>query len=131
MNHNIAALYTKLSSLLELCVGAILLAAILVGALLLAVDLTGTLISNPRLLDLNQSLGDALSLVVGIEFVKMLVKHTPEAVVEVLLFAIAREMVVVHSGSLETLMGVTAVGIIFLIRKYLSPPVSGEGTMGN
>ena len=110
--------------------GAILLAAILVGALLLAVDLTGTLISNPRLLDLNQSLGDALSLVVGIEFVKMLVKHTPEAVVEVL-FAIAREMVVVHSGSLETLMGVTAVGIIFLIRKYLCPPVSGEGTMGN
>ena len=68
---------------------------------------------------------------VGIEFVKMLVKHTPEAVVEVLLFAIAREMVVVHSGSLETLMGVTAVGIIFLIRKYLCPPVSGEGTMGN
>ena len=81
-------------------------------------------------MDLNQVLGDALALVVGIEFIKMLVKHAPEAVVEVLLFAIAREMVVTHAGSAETLMGVIAVGIIFLIRHYLCPPKPARGEGG-
>lgn len=56
----------------------------------------------------------------------MLVKHAPESVVEVLLSAIAREMVVVHAGSFEAPMGVTAVGIIFVIRKYLCPPAASS-----
>lgn len=112
---------TKTSAFLEFFVAAVLLIAILAGAVLLAVNLISDLIHNPQSVNLNQVLGDALALVVGIEFIKMLVKHAPEAVVEVLLFAIAREMVVTHAGSAETLMGVIAVGIIFLIRHYLCP----------
>lgn len=129
MNRITASYITKISAFLEFFVAAILLIAILAGSVLLAVNLTGDLIHNPHVVDLNQVLGDALALVVGIEFIKMLVKHAPEAVVEVLLFAIAREMVVTHSGSAETLMGVIAVGIIFLIRHYLCPakPAGGEG----
>lgn len=129
MNRIMASYITKISAFLEFFVAAILLIAILAGAVLLAVNLTGDLIHNPHVVDLNQVLGDALALVVGIEFIKMLVKHAPEAVVEVLLFAIAREMVVTHSGSAETLMGVIAVGIIFLIRHYLCPakPAGAEG----
>ena len=103
VNRATAAYFTKIAAFLEFFVAAILLVVILAGAILLAVNLTGDLIHNPQLVDLNQVLGDALALVVGIEFIKMLVKHAPEAVVEVLLFAIAREMVVTHAGSAETL----------------------------
>lgn len=39
-------------------------------------------------------LGDALTLLIGVEFVKMLAKHTAENLLEVLMFAIARQMVV-------------------------------------
>ena len=120
VNRATAAYFTKIAAFLEFFVAAILL----------AVNLTGDLIHNPQLVDLNQVLGDALALVVGIEFIKMLVKHAPEAVVEVLLFAIAREMVVTHAGSAETLMGVIAVGIIFLIRHYLCPPKPARGEGG-
>ena len=128
MNRITASYFTKISAFLEFLVAAILLVAILAGAILLAVNLTGELIHNPQTVDLNQVLGDALALVVGIEFIKMLVKHAPEAVVEVFLFARARELVVTHAGSAETLMGVVAVGIIFLIRHYLCPvkQVSGD-----
>ena len=35
----------------------------------------------------------ALNLAVGVEFVKMLCKHTPETIIEVLLFATARQMI--------------------------------------
>ena len=123
VNRATAAYFTKIAAFLEFFVAAILLVVILAGAILLAVNLTGDLIHNPHL-------GDALALVVGIEFIKMLVKHAPEAVVEVLLFAIAREMVVTHAGSAETLMGVIAVGIIFLIRHYLCPPKPARGEGG-
>ena len=64
-------------------------------------------------------LSNALALVVGVEFVKMLCRHTAETMVEVLLFATARQMVVEHLGPIETLVGVLAIGILFAIRKYL------------
>ena len=49
---------------------------------------------------------DAMTIVVGIEFVKMLMLHTPRAVTDVLLFAIARQLVVNHSSAVDTLLGV-------------------------
>ena len=64
-------------------------------------------------------LGNALTLLIGVEFVKMLAKHTAENLLEVLMFAIARQMVVEHLNMVETLIGVIAIAVIFAIRKYL------------
>ena len=64
-------------------------------------------------------LGNALTLLIGVEFVKMLAKHTAENLLEVLMFAIARQMVVEHLNMVETLIGVVAIAGIFAIRKYL------------
>ncbi len=66
-----------------------------------------------------QFLGNALTLLIGVEFVKMLAKHTAENLLEVLMFAIARQMVVEHLNMVETLIGVVAIALIFAIRKYL------------
>ena len=51
--------------------------------------------------------------------VKMLAKHTAETLLEVLMFALARQMVVVHETMIDTLIGIVALGAIFAIRKYL------------
>ena len=64
-------------------------------------------------------LGNALTLLIGVEFVKMLAKHTAENLLEVLMIAIARQMVVEHLNMVETLIGVVAIAVIFAIRKYL------------
>ena len=64
-------------------------------------------------------LGNALTLLIGVKFVKMLAKHTAENLLEVLMFAIARQMVVEHLNMVETLIGVVAIAVIFAIRKYL------------
>ena len=64
-------------------------------------------------------LGNALTLLIGVEFVKMLAKHTAENLLEVLMFAIARQMVVEHLNMVETLIGVVAIAVTFAIRKYL------------
>ena len=64
-------------------------------------------------------LANGLSLVVGVEFVKMLCTHTPGTVIEVLLFAIARQMIVGHVSGFEVLAGVAAIAGLFATHKFL------------
>lgn len=71
-------------------------------------------------------LSNVLMLVIGIEFIEMLVKHNPGSTLEVLLFAIVRHMLVGHGSSLENLLSVLAVGVIFLIRKFAFSESFGE-----
>ena len=61
----------------------------------------------------------ALDIVIGIEFIKMLAKHSPGSVLEVLLYAIARHMIVGHEDAVQNLVSVGAIALIFIIRKYL------------
>lgn len=67
-------------------------------------------------------LENAMNLAVGVELVKMLCKHTPGTVVEVLLFAIARQIVVSHSSVINTFLGVACIVVLFATRKYLFLP---------
>lgn len=64
-------------------------------------------------------MANAFLIVMGIEFVKMLMLHTYGAVIDVLLFAIARQMIISHEEPMQTLMSVGAVAGIFAIKKYL------------
>ena len=61
-------------------------------------------------------LEQAFNLVIGIEFIKMLAKHTPGSAIEVLLFAMARQLVIGHMAPFENLLGIIAIAIIFIIR---------------
>lgn len=75
----------------------------------------------------NMFLQNALGLVVGAEFVKMLVRHTPDNVIEVLIFAISRHLIVYHLEIWEWLLGIICIGILFTIRKFLFTPFHREG----
>ena len=70
---------------------------------------------------LNNILGQILMLVIGVELVVMLSLHKPIAVIEFLLFDIARKLLLIPKTSsvLELLLGVIAIGGIFAIKKYL------------
>ncbi len=70
---------------------------------------------------LNDMLGQILLLVIGVELVVMLSLHIPGALLEVLLYAIARKMLLLpKSGGMgEILIGVIAIAGLFAIRKYL------------
>ncbi len=64
-------------------------------------------------------LGGAMNLAIGVEFIKMLCRHTPETVIEVLLFAIARQLVVVHTSPIENLITIISVAVLLAVRKFL------------
>ena len=64
-------------------------------------------------------LSHVLLLVVGLELAMMLIKHNPGSVLEVMLYAVSRKTLVSSSTTVELLLGVIALGLIFLIDKYL------------
>lgn len=109
----------RISGAVEVLLSIIVLVAILISSVSLVWELgilNGEFIAPDKL---DAFLGQALGLVVGVEFIKMLIRHTPGAVIEVLLFAIARQLIVYHTSILETLIGILAVGCAFAIRKFL------------
>lgn len=108
----------EFSYYLELLISIVLVAVIGVLTVKLAINIL-PIINSEQENVLNMMLGQAMTLAVGVEFVKMLCKHTPGTVIEVLLFAIARQMVVEHSTALETLVGVLAIAVLFGTRKFL------------
>ncbi len=103
----------------EVVVSVIIFTVIIISLFSLLYDLTQLSFLDMSESFFNTFLSRSLGLVVGLEFIKMLCKHTAETVVEVLMFAIARQMVVEHLTTFETLIGVLAIAILFFIRKYL------------
>lgn len=63
-------------------------------------------------------LSHLLLLVVGLELALMLIKHTPANVLEVMLYAIARKMLIYTNTTTDILIGVIALALIFIIDKY-------------
>lgn len=67
----------------------------------------------------NQFLQALFDIIIGIELLKMLCRHDLNSVVEVLMFTVAREMIINHMPIFETLIGIVAIAVLFSIRKFL------------
>ena len=104
---------------MEILLSVVILGVIALVGIRLVCDVTSREILSMNVDFFTEFLANALSLVVGVEFVKMLCQHSAQTVVEVLMFATARQMVVEHLGPNETLLGVISIAILFGIRKYL------------
>ena len=61
----------------------------------------------------------ARRLLIGAEMLKMITSYTIDSVVDVMLLAIARQMIVEHTSPQENLLAVLSVGVLFVIRKFL------------
>lgn len=59
------------------------------------------------------------NVVIGIEFMKMLCKPSSANIIEVLVFLIARHMIVQTTTPLEDLLSVISISILFLFRRFM------------
>ncbi|MDU4660143.1 MAG: phosphate-starvation-inducible PsiE family protein, partial [Clostridium butyricum] len=109
----------KVADMLETVIGILLAVSIGILVVYLIGDIKSIITNHSDLEVFNNYLAAAFNLVIGIEFIKMLCKHTPETVIEVLLFAIARQLIVEHTTTMENLVGIISIGILFATRKYL------------
>lgn len=112
------------AGILEVVLSGIVLAALLMSIVPL-VELMPGLLTDADSLEIRTFLERALDIVIGIEFIKMLAKHSPGSSLEVLLYAIARHMVVGHESALDNLISVGAIALIFVVRKFFFVPAFG------
>ena len=107
-----------LSEMLEIFMAALILIGFIINLIPLIKVLPAEMLSASED-SFHLFLERALTLVIGIEFVRMLIKHTPGSVLEVLLFTIARHMVISGGKGWDTVLNVAAIAGIFAIRRYL------------
>ena len=112
------------SSLLEILLSGLVLIGLLFSAVPLIKWMPGLLFYGNEV-EIRSFLERSLDIVIGIEFIKMLAKHSPGSSLEVLLYAIARHLVVGHDSALENLLSVGAIALIFIVRKFFFVPAFG------
>ena len=96
VNHNIRKHFNELiyntARYTEIVLSIVIIIVIALSGLRLILTTAGTSVMDMDTSFFTSFLSQALSLVVGVEFVKMLCRHSAQTVVEVLLFATARQM---------------------------------------
>jgi hypothetical protein len=114
----LVGLLDRVTYYIEAIVAILLLLAVITLLAVMICNQIGIQVSALDI-DFDNILSNVFTLVIGVEFTKMLCKHTAETVIEVLLFAIARQIVLSHGDALNMLLGVTAIAGLFAIKKYL------------
>ena len=71
------------------------------------------------LLDINGFLHNILTIVVGFEFVRMMIDTTPANILEVLTVAITRHVILSHDDYWSNLVCIACIAGLFAIRRYL------------
>lgn len=71
--------------------------------------------------DFNHYLHNILTIVVGLEFVRMLIDMTPANTIEVLIVAIARQVILTHDNPWSNLASVLCIAGLFATRRFLIP----------
>ncbi|WP_026653752.1 hypothetical protein [Butyrivibrio proteoclasticus] len=110
----------KMPNFLEKVVAAILLIGVIYGGFRLVIDAFAFVGAETDALEYIETLlASAFSVIIVIEFVRMLVRHSMNTIIEVLIFAIARGLVAGHEESLYVLIRVLAIAVLLFCRKYL------------
>ena len=113
---------TELLHWIEVTLAAVSVAFVAIGIAYLIGQLLGFSAAVEQA-DLQTSfeelLSDILLLVVGVELALMLVRRTPESLIEVMFFVVARKMLIKTDTFWDLILGVAALAGLFAIRKYL------------
>ena len=111
----------------EVVIAIVILAIVAVRAIEIVAEVFGLHLVILQL-PFDRILSMTLALVIGVEFTKMLFKHTPESVLDVLLFAIARQVVMYHERTMDLLFGIVAIAGLFAIKKFLVDKYAAENS---
>jgi len=109
----------KITNIIEVVVALFLLVIIAIRIFETGADIFSLNVSILSM-EFNKILSNALGLVIGLEFVKMLCRHCPEAVIDVLLFAVARHLVIYSNHeAVQLLVGMASIAGLFATKKFL------------
>ena len=109
----------EISYIIELFISILVGIAVAALAVWIVIDMFNPSFLQRGIDSLVVILDKAITLAIGAELIKMLCKHTPETIIEVLAFALARQLIVGHTAPWENLITVFAIAILFAVRRFL------------
>ena len=118
-DHRSEHFYRRVLHIIERFIAAIAILALL-GSL--GIELYQMVTSGSAYFaDVEHMLHNLLGIVVGLEFVRMLIDTTPANILEVLTVAITRHVVLSHDDPWSNLACIACIGGLFAIRRFLIP----------
>ena len=102
--------------ILERAVAVITLVVLVIS---LGIQIFELVINPASMADVSGFLHHTLTIVVGLEFVRMLIDTTPASILEVLTVAITRHVILSHDDPVSNLLSVACIAGLFAIRRYL------------
>ena len=119
MHHKIVHVIQKILHILEFII-SILTLVVIVAMIGMEVYRMCT-VPGEYFTSLDTYLHTILTIVVGLEFVRMLIDTTPANILEVLTVAITRHVVLSHDDPWSNLACIACIGGLFAIRRFLIP----------
>ena len=115
-DHRVEHFFRRILHTIERCIAAITI-IVLIAAL--GVELYKMVNTAGYLADISTYLHNVLTIVVGLEFVRMLIDTTPASILEVLTVAITRHVILSHDDPWSNVACVACIAGLFAIRRFL------------
>ena len=116
MNKKLNRFFYKAVHILEYMI-AVMTMLVLVG--LIAFEVYRMFSTDGYFDSADNYLHNILTIVVGLEFVRMLINLTPANTLEVLIVAMARQVILSHNDPLSNLCCIACIAGLFAIRRFL------------
>ena len=117
-DHRVEHIYRRILHVIERVIATV---TILVLIAALGIELYQMASVEGYLADINLYLHNILTIVVGLEFVRMLIDTTPASILEVLTVAITRHVILSHDNYWSNVACVACIAGLFAIRRFLIP----------
>ena len=114
-DNRVAHIFRRILHFLEMVIAAL---TIIVLVLALCVEVYNIFIVAGYPANFEEFLHNILTIVVGLEFVRMLIDMTPGNTLEVLIMATARQIIISHDNW-TLLIGITCIAGLFATRRFL------------
>ena len=115
-DHKVEHVFRRILHTLERIVAAITLIALLAA---LGLEIYNCVTDFEYFSDIGNVLHNILTIVVGLEFVRMLIDTTPANILEVLTVAITRHVILSHDDPWSNLACIACIAGLFAIRRFL------------
>lgn len=110
--------YRRVLHILELVIAAVSIIVLLIA---LGLEVYRMITVSEYFSSIHTFLHNILTIVVGLEFVRMLIDMTPANTLEVLIMATARHIIMNHDNQWTLLIGIVCIAILFATRRFLIP----------
>ena len=115
-DHKVEHVFRRILHFLERCITVLTILALLAA---LGLELYKCVTDITYFSDISDFLHNILTIVVGLEFVRMLIDTTPANILEVLTVAITRHVILTHDDPWSNVACIACIAGLFAIRRFL------------